>query len=373
MLPHDRRTFLGLSLALAALPSSQALGQLTPIRIGAMLPDTGPAARTGGAEQRGIAFALKQAQGSIRGRQVSLHVENFPATSQPLLRAFNILAHANATIAIIAGYPGPVIGLAPLASKYRVVLVNAGNQTDQLANVSPYLINTIPPVRDEIGVLVPFVTGDLKLKHAAVLYTDDAVGLAARGDFVGAFEAAGGKITHQEKVSAGTTDFSPALSALVVAKPPLLFTGIAEGGRSLALQMRGLGLTMPVVGTSSLADPATILEPAANGWYHTQVPSPKPAQLTAEFKRAFPAEPFAFYTRQYYYATAMILAALEKLTAEKRAISGKTLRAAILETRHFPGIPPLDSKGNATAPEIEIVRFENGKDKIVKRVKRDAG
>jgi branched-chain amino acid transport system substrate-binding protein len=368
---YRRRTFFGLSAGLVAGLPALAVRAAEPIRLGAIIPLTGPAAEIGTEEQRGIQFSVKKAnaKGGIAGRQIEVLFEDNQAKPDLSVLAFNKLVHLNHVPVVLTGYSGPTLAMAPLATRTMTLLVNAGAQTDKLGTASPYLFNTIPQESGEVGVIARFILETLKLKHAAVLYENDAAGIAGRDDFVKDFKAAGGTITGIEPVPFGETNFRPALLKLAGSKPEVLFVTITQGSRQLADQKKQLNITLPVTGTTFLNDPATMADPAAEGWYHTQMHIESPAALTKEFQSIFPGADFAFFSRQYYNATNMVLAAIAKVIAEGKPVTGTNLRAAIFEIRHFPGLLPLDFTSNTATMEIDVNRFEGGKDVLVERAK----
>ncbi len=363
------RVFLGASTGLVAGLPAIAARAAAPIRLGAILPLTGPAAVIGTEEQRGIQFAVKQAndKGGIGGRPIAVLFEDNQAKPDLSVLSFNKLVHLNGVPVILTGYSGPSLAMAPLATRTETLLINAGAETDQLATASPYLFNAIPQEVGEVAVMARFMINDLKTMRAAVLYENDAAGISGRDDFLKDFKAAGGAITGVEPVPFGETDFRPTLLKLAGGKPDVLFVVITQGGRELADQKKQLGITTPVTGTTFLNDPTTIADPAAEGWYHTQMRIDQPAALTTAFRKEFPDADFGFFSRQYYNATNMVLAVIAKAVAEGKPLTGANLRAGILEIRHFPGLLPLDFTSNTATMEIDVDRFEGGKDVLFKR------
>ena len=76
--------------------------------------------------------------------------------------------------------------MAPLATRKKVLMINAGAQADKLATASPYLINTLPTIGDEIKVLSKYLASEGKTK-AAILFENDAAGISGRDDYLDVF------------------------------------------------------------------------------------------------------------------------------------------------------------------------------------------
>ena len=122
------------------------------IKFGGILPLTGPGAVIGTAEMRGIQFAVDQAnaKGGVHGNKIEVLFEDNQAKPDQSILSFNKLADLQNVPMIFTGYSGPTLAMAPLATRKKVLLVNAGAQADKLAKASPYLINTLPTIGDEI-------------------------------------------------------------------------------------------------------------------------------------------------------------------------------------------------------------------------------
>ena len=122
------------------------------IKFGGILPLTGPGALIGTAEMRGVQFAVDQAnaKGGIHGNQIAVQFEDNQAKPDQSMLQFNKLTDLQHVSVIFTGYSGPSLAMAPLATRKKVLLVNAGAQADALEKASPYLINTLPTIGDEI-------------------------------------------------------------------------------------------------------------------------------------------------------------------------------------------------------------------------------
>src|SRR5580698_1449120 len=182
------------------------------IRIGAILPLTGPGALIGTQQMRGIQFAIDQAnaKGGLRGNQIEIQFEDNQAKPDQSILSFNKLVDLEHLPVIFTAYSGPSLAMAPLATRKKVLMINAGAQADKLATASPYLINTLPTIGDEIKVLSKYLASQGKTK-AAILFENDAAGISGRDDYLEYFPKAGGSIVAQEPTQFGQTDFRPAM------------------------------------------------------------------------------------------------------------------------------------------------------------------
>lgn len=359
-----RRCFVLMAAAVGLLaPGARAED---PVRLGAILPLTGPGGVIGVQEQRGIEFALEHANaaGGVAGRQVTLSLEDNQAKPDQSVLSFNKLVDLQHIQVIFTGYSGPSLAMAPLATRKKVMLVNAAAQADKLANASPYLINAIPVLHGEVSVLSDYLVHNAKKTTAAILFENDSAGISGRDDFTETFTALGGKVLASEPVPFGETNYRPALLRLASANADVLFVVLTGNNAPLADQVAQLQVKALVAGTTFFSDPTLVASPAANGWVHTQVRISSPPELRAQFQKQYGSE-MEFFASQYYNATNIVLATLGHVLAEKQDVTGTTMRTALLGIRHFDGLLPLDFKTNTASAEVDILRIDGGHETVV--------
>ncbi|HXT81993.1 MAG TPA: ABC transporter substrate-binding protein [Acetobacteraceae bacterium] len=347
------------------------VAQAETIRLGAILPLTGPGALIGTQQMRGIQFAIDQvnAKGGVNGNKIEVLFEDNQAKPDQSILSFNKLVDLQKVPMIFSAYSGPTLAMAPLATRKKVLLINAGAQADKLATASPYLINTLPTIGDEVSVISKYVVGEGK-KRAAILFENDAAGIAGRDDYLKAFPAAGGTILAQEPTQFGQTDFRPALLKLADSKPDVMLVSITAGLQQMAQQYKQLGLKFMVAGTTFFQDPSVVADPAAQGFVHTQVRIDAPPALAAAFKQKYGVD-MEFFVRQYYNATEIVVAVLDKLTAEKKPITGESMRDTLLAIRKFNGLIPLEFKSNTATVKLDINVMKDGKDVTIKQLSNE--
>ncbi len=338
------------------------------IKFGGILPLTGPGAVIGTAEMRGVQFAVDQAnaKGGIRGQQVEMLFEDNQAKPDQSVLSFNKLTDLQHVSVIITGYSGPTLAMAPLATRKKVLLVNAGAQADALSKASPYLINTLPTIGGEIEVLSHYLIDEGK-KVGAIMFENDAAGMSGRDDYLKFFPEAGGTITAQEATQFGQTDFRPALLKLADAKPDVMLVAITAGLLQMAQQYKQLDLKFTVAGTTFFADPPTIADPSSAGFVHTQLRIDAPPGLAAQFKEKYGAD-MEFFAKQYYNAAQIVLTTLDKVVADKKPVTGEAMHDTLLQIRKFQGLIPLEFKTNTASVPMDINVMRDGKDVLVKAI-----
>ena len=338
------------------------------IKLGGILPLTGPGALIGTAEMHGIQFAVDQAnaKGGVHGQKIEVQFEDNQAKPDQSVLSFNKLTDLEHVSVVFTGYSGPTLAMAPLATRKKVLLVNAGAQADALAKAPPYLINTLPTIGDEIAVLSKWLVGQGK-KNASIMFENDAAGMSGRDDYLKSFPDAGGKILAQEATQFGQTDFRPALLKLADSKPDVMLVAITAGLLQMAQQYHQLGLKFTVAGTTFFADPATIADPSSAGFVHTQLRIDAPPDLAAQFKAKYGVD-MEFFAKQYYNAAQIVLTTLDKVLSENKAPTGENLHATLLQIGKFQGLIPLEFKTNTASVPLDINIMRDGKDETLKQL-----
>ena len=365
------RSLTGCGIAILAVMFCVTGAYADTIQFGAILPLTGPGAMIGTQQMRGIQFAVDKANaaGGVHGNKVEVLFEDNQAKPDQSILSFNKLADLQKVPLIFTAYSGPSLAMAPLATRKKILLINAGAQADKLATASPYLVNTLPTIGDEVKVLAQYLIGEGK-KQGAILFENDAAGIAGRDDFVKNFPKAGGTILSQEPAQFGQTDYRPALLKLADAKPQVMLVSITAGLQQMAQQYKQLGLNFTVAGTTFFADPGTVADPAAEGFVHTQVRIDAPPDLAEAFKAKFGVD-MEFFVRQYYNATQIVLAVADKVLTDGKKLTGENMHDTLFAIRKFQGLIPLEFNSNTATVPLDINVMKGGKDVTIKQMSSD--
>jgi branched-chain amino acid transport system substrate-binding protein len=365
---HRRRHWIGVLAIMLAAIGAQAGAHAETIRFGAILPLTGPGAMIGTQQMRGIQFAMEKANaaGGAHGNKIEVLFEDNQAKPDQSILSFNKLADLQKVPLIFSAYSGPSLAMAPLATRKKILLVNAGAQADKLATASPYLVNTLPTIGDEIKVISKYLNAEGKTQ-AAILFENDAAGIAGRDDYQKYFPQSGGTILAQEPTQFGQTDFRPALLKLADAKPEVMLVSITAAALQMAQQYKQLGLKFAIAGTTFLQDPELVADPSSEGIVHTQVRIDAPPELAAEFKAKFGVE-MEFFVRQYYNAMQIVLAVTDRLLAEGKPVTGESMHDMLFTIGKFQGLIPLEFKTNTATVPLDINLMTGGKDTTIKQM-----
>src|SRR5512134_1806073 len=254
--------------------AAQALAQQPPVKIGAILPLTGSGASYGVWMKGGTEIATEEinAAGGIAGRKLEVIYEDHAADASKAVNAMRRLVEVEKIPFTMTSYSAPTLAIQPIGAQNKVVMMNGGGQSDNLAN-KDYLYNNIPVVSNEVGVIVDWLAKDKGLKSAVLIVANDEAGRNAARTFRERFTTAGGRVLAEEQVALDANDFRAQLAKLKARGGDVLF--VSSYGRNVAIiadQARELGITIPMAATSWILVPETMKSKGAEGILTTRLP-----------------------------------------------------------------------------------------------------
>jgi len=262
-MPHPfssrRRTVLKAAMATVVTGFAAPVFAADPLKIGLILPLTGPFASTGRQVEAACRLYIKQNGDIVAGRKVELIVKDdtgvAPDTTKRLAQELIVQDRVN----VLAGFGLTPLALAaaPVATQSKTPMIVMAAATSIVTSKSPYIVRsgfTLPQVTWPIAVWA----AKNNIKSAVTLVTDYAPGLDAEKTFVSRFTGAGGKVLESLRVPLRNPDYAPFLQRAKDAKPDALFVFVPSGEGSAVMKQfsdRGLkeaGIRM--IGTGDVVD-----------------------------------------------------------------------------------------------------------------------
>jgi branched-chain amino acid transport system substrate-binding protein len=361
-----------LTLSLLAVGAT-AFAQGNPIKIGAILPLTGSGASYGVWMKGGAEMAAEEinAAGGIAGHKLEIIYEDHAADASKAVNAMRRLVEVEKVPFSLTSYSAPTLAVQPIAVQNKVVLMNGGGQSDNLAN-KDYLYNNIPVVSNEVGVIAEWLAKDKKLLSAVVIVANDEAGRNSAKTFRERFGAAGGRVLAEEQVALDASDFRAQLAKLKARGGDLLY--ISSYGRNVSIiadQARELGIAIPMAGTSWILVPETMKSKGAEGMLTTKLPFDANSAFAGTFKDKYKTDA-GFFAVQYYNATRIFAKAAEE--AMKRsggALSGEGVKNAIESVRAFDTLSGklVFQANHGAVMDIEVGTLKGGKVEVEKVIK----
>ena len=338
---HLKKSIVAAAFTLAAsLPAIAA----DPIKIGLVLPMTGPFAAYGKQIEHGVKLYLATKGDTFGGRKVELIVkDDAPGTAGDVSKRLAQELVIKDKVDILAGFglTPSAFAVAPVATEAKKPMVVMNAATSAVTTKSNYLVRTSMTLPQ---ITAPIATWASKngIKKVFTLVADYGPGHDAEGQFKKTFTAAGGEIVGEVRAPVKNPDFAPFLQKIKDTKPDAVFIFLPPGAETIAF-MKGFterGLTaagIRLIATGDLPD-EDILEAigdAALGLitsfhYSEAHKSPENKAYTEAYYKAYPKDRPNFMSMGGYDGMHLIAEVLKKTggnaDAEKFAEAAKGMK-----------------------------------------------
>ncbi|MFT3820989.1 MAG: ABC transporter substrate-binding protein [Rubrivivax sp.] len=262
----QRRTLVAFLAVAAAAASGPAFAQGAPIKIGALLPISGPAAEFGGQERRAIEATVERvnASGGINGRQLQALIRDTKTDATEAARLASQLILDEGVVALITGTAPDTLAAADLAMRSKVpvfAMVQTQSITDPKAAYSKWVYRVTPSIAQDLNGLRARIVRDGR-KNLAIFFSEDPFGQQA-SEMVEAVSKEKGDIRIAAKASAPLRATDLTAQALEIrrsgADAVLILAGAGPAAAGAFLRkLRELGSNMPAYGPAALAQRATL-------------------------------------------------------------------------------------------------------------------
>lgn len=308
------------TLAATARPARAAE---EPVKVGLILPMTGPFASTGRQIEAAAKLYMQQHGGTVAGHPVELIVKDDGAAADATRRIAQELA-VNDKVRVLAGFGLTPLALAaaPVATRAKIPEVVMAAATSSITEASPYVVRSAQTVPQVASVMADWAAKN-GMKKVVTLVTDYGPGLDAEKWFKDRLTADGGQVSETLRVPLQNPDFAPFLQRAADAKPEALFAFVPSGvGAALMKQFAERGLDksgIKLIGTGDITDDDILngMGDVALGvitaqHYSALHDSPANKEFVAAFQKANPGMRPNFMAVAGYDGMALIYKALEK-------------------------------------------------------------
>jgi branched-chain amino acid transport system substrate-binding protein len=253
-----RRHFLKAlaATALATVMATAAQAQES-IKIGLILPMTGPFTSTGKQIAAAANLYIQQNGATVAGKKIELILKDDTGLADVTRRLAQELI-VNDKVTAIAGFGLTPLALAtaPVATQGKTPMVVMAAATSIITERSPFIVRTSQVVPQIAG---PFGTWAAAqgMKRVVTIVSDFGPGHDVETSFSATFKEAGGQVENM-RVPLQNPDFSPFLQRVADAKPEALLVFVPSGAGSVFMKQfaeRGLDKSgIRLIGTGDVTD-----------------------------------------------------------------------------------------------------------------------
>jgi branched-chain amino acid transport system substrate-binding protein len=334
------------------------------VKVGAVLPMTGPDAECGKSMQRGIDLAVEDVNsaGGIHSKKLQVITIDSKSDATAGANAATRLIKADKVPAIITVLAGVTQSIMPVTEKNKVMLFTAATDPG-LTEQGEYVFRNATSIRNEVDAMLNVCRERLKIKKVALVFVASPKGNWARSYFQREWESRGGQVTASEGYQPGAEIRRTQLEHIKLTNPEAIYLLAGRQDGQVMNEARQLGITSQFLGTSDFELPEVLIaRAAAEGAIYTR----------AFFDPASGGEPMALFRKRFqarnardpdvfavtaYDATLIIADAINVAGADP-----DSARDAVLSIVDFPGLSGLTSflpDGEADKP-VELRKIENG-------------
>ena len=312
-------------LALAATFSVSAWSA-DPVKIGLVLPMSGPFAAYGKQIEHGVKLYLATNGDTFGGRKVELILkDDSPGTAGDVSKRLAQELVVKDKVDILAGFglTPSAFAVAPVATEGKKPMIVMNAATSAITTKSPYIIRTSMTLPQNAAPIASWAAKN-GIKKVFILIADYGPGYDAAGQFKKTFTAAGGQIVDEVRAPVSNPDYGPFLQRIKDAKPDAVFLFLPPGAGTIAfmkgfseLGLREAGIKLIATGDLTDEDILDALGDSALGLitsfhYSEAHKSPENKAYTDAYYRAYPNDRPNFMSVGGYDGMHLIAEVLKK-------------------------------------------------------------
>lgn len=304
------------------------------IKIGAILPLTGPAASSGEFSKNSIELAVKDLEKD--GQKVEVVYEDTQFDGKVGLTAYNKLKTVDNVDAIFVFTTPAAMAIAPVANTDKIPVL-AITATPAFSTPNDYTFRMIGTAEAEAEIIASIFTKKLSKKRLAILYQNSDYGKGGLDGFK-KYVTGDAKIVAEENALPGAVDYKTQLTKIKSTNPEAIFlvTLYKEAG-IIAKQARELGITSVLACGQPCENPELITASgeAIEGMIVVAPVATDSYGFNERYKETYGIKPS--YVGLRSYDAIKILASVGKECAAG-GYEGECMKDGLTKIKNFPGL-----------------------------------
>lgn len=283
-------------LALSGLAAMPAVAQ-EAVKVGLILPMTGPFASTGRQVEAGIKAYMALNGDTVAGKKIEVVLRDDAGVADQTRRiAQELVVNDGVKMLMGFGLTPLAMSVAPVLNQAKIPAIITSATTSAIMAQSQYYVRT-SMAGPQSAVPVATWAVQNNMKKVVTLVSDYGPGIDIEQGFTNQFKKEGGTIVEAIRVPLANPDFAPFLQRVRDAKPDAVFAFVPSGVGSLFMKQfidRGLAEAgIKLIGTGDITDDDLLngIGPAAKGvitghFYSALHDSPENKAFVAEVRKA---------------------------------------------------------------------------------------
>jgi branched-chain amino acid transport system substrate-binding protein len=322
-----RRIFISGLTAVGTLGAGGAALAQDSVKIGLILPMTGPQTSTGKQIDAAVRLYMRQHGTTVAGKKIEVILKDDGAVADHTKRIAQELV-VNEKVSFLAGFgvTPAAFAAAPLATQAKIPEIVMAAGTSSITERSPYIVRTSFTLAQTTVIIADWAAKN-GIKKVVTMVNDFAPGIDAETSFKERFGQAGGQVVEALRFPLANPDFAPFLQRARDASPDAVFVFVVSGqGGTFVKQFieRGLDKSgIKLIGTGALTDddvlPAmsdAVIGTVTAHFYSALHPSPTNKTYVEAFKKANPGMRPNFMSVGGYDGMHLIYESLKKTNGD---------------------------------------------------------
>ena len=334
---HRRHILLGAAaLSAGVLPAVAAAAE--PLKVGLIVPMSGPFASTGRQIEAAVKLFMQQNGATVAGRQIEIILKDDGGVAPDVTKRLAQELVSRDKVQVLAGFGLTPLAFAaaPVATQAKVPMIVMAAATSVIPQRSPYIVRTGFTLAQVTAPMAQWAAKN-KMKTVVTLVSDYGPGLDAEKVFVKDFNEGGGKVVESLRAPLRNPDYAPFLAKVKDLKPDALFVFVPSGEGAAVLKqftergLAGAGIRLICTGDVLDDDLMASIGPAAAGvvsshHYSAAHPSAENKAYVEAFGKANKGMRPNFHSVGAYDGMHLLYAALKKTSGDS---NGDKLLAAM--------------------------------------------
>jgi branched-chain amino acid transport system substrate-binding protein len=341
-----------------------------PIKIGAVLLQSGANAGYGIAQRAGVELAVDEINkaGGINGATLQVIYEDSKGSKDEAITSVRKLIDKDEVTAIIGPtLSGEMFGAGPVANEAGVPILGISTTAVGITDIGKYVFRNSLPEALVLPQTVKIAVKTLALKNVAVLWdAKDDFSVSGYKTFKDELVKNGVKIVAEASFQTKDQDFGPQVTKVLAAKPDaLIVSSLYQEGAMLMVQARKVGFKGAIVGGNGFNSPklAEIAQDAAEGtivgspWFADREDA-KVKKFVADYTAKTGGRGPDQFAAQAYDGTYLIAQALKVGGADRDKV-----RDALATIKNYEGVTGKFSFDEQRNPVMQpfVLQIKGGK------------
>lgn len=221
---------LGVASSVASVASAAE-----PLKIGMVLPMSGPFASYGKQIEHGARLYLQQSGGVFSGRKVELIIKDDTGVAPEISKRAAQELVIRDKVDVLAGFglTPSAFAAAPVATQAKTPMIIMNAATSSITTKSEYILRVSHTLPQDTAPIANWAAKN-KIKKVYTLVADFGPGHDAEEQFRKTFTAAGGEIVGELRTPVKNPDFAPFLQRVRDAKPEAVFLFLPPGEQTIS-------------------------------------------------------------------------------------------------------------------------------------------